>query len=56
MGVNACCGPRWKHGPHETPKYGSETYKFEVDYYKKTYCSQEKLACIPKKLENWVKK
>ena len=34
--------------PHETSKYGPRKCKYEVDYYRQTYCYPEKLAHIRK--------
>ena len=51
MVVNAYFDPRRTNRPHETSNYGPGKYKFEVDYYRQTYFSPEKLAHIRKKLE-----
>ena len=51
MEANYYCFPIWITIPHATPKYGPGRYKFEVDYYRQTYCSPEKVAHIRKKLE-----
>ena len=37
--------------PHAAPNYRSGKYKFEVDYYRNSYCSPEKVFHIRKKLE-----
>ena len=42
MGVNANFGPIRTNRPHATPKYGPGKSKFEVGYYRQTYCSPEK--------------
>ena len=41
MVVNFYFGPRRTNIPHATPKYGPVKSKFEVDYYRQTYCSPE---------------
>ena len=51
MEVNDYFGPRRTNRPHETPNYGYVKYKFEVDCYIQTYCSQDNLAHIIIKLE-----
>ena len=38
MGVNIYFGPITKNIPHATPNYGPEKYKFEINYYRQTYC------------------
>ena len=44
MVVNDYFGTRRTNRPHATPNYGPKKYNFEVDYYKHTYYSPEKLA------------
>ena len=44
MGINAYFGPRRTNRPHATPNYGTRKSRFEVDYYRKTYFSPEKVA------------
>ena len=39
MGVNAYFGPRQTTIPHETAKYKTGFFLFEVYYYRQTYCS-----------------
>ena len=51
MGVNAYFGHRQTNILYATPNCGPGTYKFEVDYYRQTYCYPEKLDRIQKKLE-----
>ena len=50
MGVNAYVGTRHTNIPHATPNYRHGKSNFEVDYYRQTYFSPEKLAHI-KRLE-----
>ena len=42
MVVNTYFVPRLTDRLHETPNYGPVKSKFEVDYYRQTYCSPEK--------------
>ena len=51
MVVNDYFGPWRKNRLHATPDYGPRKYKLEVDYYRQTYCSPEKVARIREKLE-----
>ena len=51
MGVNAQFGPRQINRPCTTPNYGPVKSKFEVYYYRHTYCYPEKVAHIKKELE-----
>ena len=39
MGLNAYFGPIRTNRPHTTPKYEPGKSRFEVDYYRDTYCS-----------------
>ena len=52
MGVIAYFGPRQTNIPHATPNYRHGKSKFEVDYYRQTYFSSEKLAHIRKNWKN----
>ena len=56
MGVKDYFGRWWTNRPHATPNYWPGKYKFEVDYYRQTYCSPEKLPCIRKTVKNQVKR
>ena len=44
MIVNTYFGPIWTTLPQKTPNYGPVNYKYEVNYYRKTYCFPENLA------------
>ena len=48
--VYAYFGPRCTNRPHATPNYGPVTSKFDVEYYRQTCCSPEKVFSIRKKL------
>ena len=48
MGVNVYFGSIWTNIPHATPNYVPVKSKFEVDYYRQTYCSPETLFHIKK--------
>ena len=56
MGANAYFGPRSTNRPHATSNYEPGKSKFEVDYYRHTYCSPLKLAHTRKNWKNQVKK
>ena len=49
MGVNAYFGTRRADISHATPNYGPVRSKFEVDYYRQTYRSPEKVVHIRRK-------
>ena len=51
MGVHDNFGPRRTNRPPATPNYGPRKGKFEIDYYRQTYCFPEKLARIHEKQE-----
>ena len=56
MGVNDYVGSIRMNRPHATPNYEPGKHKFEADYYRKTYCSPQKIARIRKKWKNQVNK
>ena len=43
IGVNDYFGLRRTNIPHVTPNYETVKYKYEVEYSRQTYCSQESL-------------
>ena len=49
MGFHAHFGPRRTNIPHETPNYGHEKSKSEVDYYRQTYYSPKIISDTEKK-------
>ena len=56
MVVNTYFGLRQTNTPHATPNYRPGKYKFEVDYSRQTYRSQEKVFNISKNWKNQVNK
>ena len=56
IGVNDYFVPIGGNISHAKPNYGPVKSKYEIYYYRQTYCSTENLARIREKLKKQVKK